>query len=80
MKLSNLITEPDNVTLCPVRLIVWIGVAGYHLGILWGVYAAAIKADMPSIGLYVQHIVTLAGIGGLAVGGKSLMKGDAPHD
>ena len=78
MKLANLITEPDNVTLCPVRVVVGLGVIAYHAAALWGLYSGSIKVEMHDLTEYVQHISTFAGIGGLAIGGKSLMKGDAP--
>lgn len=79
-KLLNLVTEPDNVTLCPVRIVVGLGVVVYHAAALYGLWTGAIAAEMRDLSLYVQHISTFAGIGGLSIGGKSLMKGDALHE
>ena len=75
--LQKLFSEADNETPCPVRIAAGITNFGYHLGAAVGIYMGAIHLDIVTIGLYIQHMVTLIGVGGLSIGTKSLMKGDA---
>ena len=78
MKLSNMLTEPDNVTLCPVRVILAMGVVGYHWGVVSGLWNGSIKFDIGTLGQYAQHILEFVAGGGAGVGIKSGFKGDAP--
>lgn len=77
MKLSNLLTEPDNVTLCPVRVILMLGIIGYAAGAVMGFLDGALKADIDTLGQFVKHVVMFITGGGASIGIKSGFKGDA---
>lgn len=70
-------TEHDGETKCPVRL----GAIGtaiiYHAGAAWMVFGQHTSLDVAIMGQYVQHMCYLIGTSGLAIGAKSVMKGDA---
>ena len=75
--LIQVFTESDNATLCPVR--VSSGTVGivYHAAAIFGLLTGALHIDMDTLGAYTQHMIELVGVGGLVVGAKSAMKGDA---
>ena len=75
--IKKLFSEADNQTPCPVRIAAGLANVGYHIGALVGIYAGAIHLDITTLGLYLQHMATLIGVGGLSIGTKSIMKGDA---
>jgi len=72
------ITEPDGVTLCPVRITALAAVGGYHALVAWIVAAQKTPLTMTDCGLYAQHMSILGSSLGVAVGAKALMKGDTP--
>jgi hypothetical protein len=72
------ITEPDGVTLCPVRITALVAVAGYHSLVGYLVAIQRTPLTMADCGLYAQHLSILGSTLGVAVGAKSVMKGDAP--
>lgn len=74
------ITEPDGVTLCPVRITALAAVAGYHSLVAYLVAIQRTPLTMADCGLYAQHMAILGSALGGAVGAKSLMKGDTPPD
>lgn len=76
-QLNNIFSESDNSTFCPVRVGAGITAALYHVGAVIGVFVGAIHLDIASMGLYLQHMVTLIGATGASVGVKSVLKGDA---
>lgn len=78
MDCRHILTEADNTTLCPVRVAAFIVGALYHAAAAWGIFHNDLQFDIATLGQYMQHMMTLVGIGGLSVGAKSLMKGDAP--
>lgn len=73
------ITEPDGVTLCPVRMTALAAVGGYHalVGYIAGFQHTPLT--MADCGLYAQHMATLGSALGIAVGAKSVLKGDATN-
>lgn len=77
-RLLQTLTEPDGTTLCPLRVTALAAVAGYHglVGYLVGIQHTAIT--MADCGLYAQHMATLGTTLGVAIGAKSVLKGDAP--
>lgn len=74
----NIITEPDNVTLCPVKIVMLAAGVIYHglIGFAVGFQHLVLSFDM--MGEYLQHMTILGVAFGAAVGAKSLMKGDSP--
>lgn len=77
-RLLQTLTEPDGVTLCPLRVTALVAVAGYHALIGYMVGFQHVALTMPDCGLYITHL-TAAGLGfGGAIGAKSVLKGDAP--
>ena len=75
--LAHLFTEPDNTTVCPVRVIGLASGALYHAAAAGGIATGAIHLDIASLGQYLQHMSVLAGTMGVATGAKSIMNGDA---
>ncbi len=73
------ITEPDGVTLCPVRITALAAVAGYHSLVGYIVSIQHTPLTMADCGLYAQHMATLGSALGIAVGAKSVLKGDTPN-
>ncbi len=80
MKWPKILTESDNVTPCPVRIGTTIATALYHLGVLVGMDLGTIGITMTTMGLYVNQVMTLLGVGGTVVGVKSVLKADAKGD
>jgi len=76
--LNKAVTESDNKTPCILRILSTVTGILYHAAVFSGLYLGAIHLDMASIGLYLQHMVTLTGTAGGAIGVKSILKGDAP--
>jgi hypothetical protein len=76
--LRNLLTEPDGVTFCPVRMCLAAAGTFYHAGAAWMVFGQHTPIDMALLGLYVQHMSTLAATCAASVGAKSILKADAP--
>lgn len=76
--INRMLTERDNQTHCPFR----VGGAGivlvYHVAVVWMVVGQHVAIDMAQMGLYIQHMCTLIGVGALSVGAKAVMKADAP--
>ena len=70
-------TEGNNTTTCPVRLGLVGTVVIYHAAAAWMVFGQGTSMDMAILGQYVQHMATVIGTAGAAIGVKSLMKGDA---
>ena len=71
------ITEPDNVTTCPLRLSgISVGVA-YHLAALWMVFGQGTGVTLPLLDSYVHHMVYLFVSFGGGVIAKSRLGGDA---
>jgi hypothetical protein len=77
MQATDLLTESDNQTICPVRAATAVAGALYHAAAAYGVYAGSVHIDIASLGQYMNHMMTLVGVGGGAIGAKSVMKGDA---
>lgn len=76
-RIRQVFTEPDGITLCPVRVIGGIAIAGYHGLVVFMVAHQHVTLGMTDCGLYLQHM-TIAGTAlGVGVGAKSVMKGDA---
>jgi|GEM_PF-2657738 len=72
------ITEPDGVTLCPVRVTALAAVAGYHglLAYLVGIQHTPLSmADLTS---YMRDMSVLGTSLGVGVGAKAVMKADSP--
>lgn len=76
-RIKQMLTERDNATTCPVRVIIALGVVIYHLGAGFGVALGSIHIGMAELGQYVQHMMTVVGVSGGALGVKSVLKGDA---
>ena len=77
-RLLQLVTEPDNATLCPVRVIILgVGVPLYHAFAGYALIARHLPLDFAVLGLYVQHMCTLGGTLAASLGAKSLGKADA---
>lgn len=77
-RLLQTLTEPDGVTVCPLRVTALVAVAGYHSLIGYMVGFQHVALTMSDCGLYITHLTT-AGLGfGGAIGAKSVLKGDAP--
>ena len=78
--LQHALTEKDNATFCPVRIGgVTTGVL-YHIAAGVGVLMHSVTLDMASLGMYIQHMMTLVGVSGATIGVKSVMKADADGD
>ena len=77
MALDHLITEKDNQTVCPVRVATLITGVLYHGAAAYGFWSHSLSVDINTLGQYMQHMMLLVGVGGTAVGVKSLMKADA---
>ena len=76
-QLKNIFSESDNSTLCPVRVGAGITAFLYHVAAVIGAVIGVIHLDMATLGMYLQHMVTLIGTTGASVGVKSVLKGDA---
>lgn len=76
--LRHVLTEPDGVTFCPVRMCLAAAGTFYHAGAGWMVLGQHAPIDMTVLGSYVQHMSTLAGVCAAGVGAKSILKADAP--
>jgi hypothetical protein len=74
----NATTERDNSTTCPVRIGAVATAGVYHVAAVWMVIGQSTHLDIATLGAYVQHMCTLIGVTGGAIGAKSLMKADAP--
>lgn len=77
-RLLQTLTEPDGVTLCPVRVTGLAAVAGYHglLAFMVGYqHTALTMADLTS---YMRDMSVLGTSLGVGVGAKAVMKADAP--
>ena len=70
-------TERDGETKCPVRLGAIGTTAIYHAAAVWMVFGQETKIDIAMLGLYIQHMSMLIGVGALGIGAKSVMKGDS---
>ena len=75
--LKKMFSESDNSTPCPVRIGSGVTAFIYHIAAVIGVWLGVIHLDMASMGMYLQHMVTLIGTTGASVGVKSVLKGDA---
>ena len=75
--LTHIVTESDNQTVCPVRIIYFAGVVFYHLFLAVASVTGFLHLDIDTLGQYVKHIVEFGGAAGASIGAKSLMKGDA---
>lgn len=73
------VTEPDGITLCPVRITALAAVAGYHSLVGYIVAIQHTSLTMADCGLYAQHMGLLGSALAVAVGAKSALKGDAPN-
>lgn len=74
MKLTNLWTERDNDTLCPVKIGGWLSCVGYHAGAVFGFFSGAIHADIATLGQYVLHMGSLFASMGVASGIRTTLK------
>jgi hypothetical protein len=74
------VTEKDGVTFCPVRITALAAVAGYHSLVAYLVSVQHTPLTMADCGLYAQHMATLGSALGVAIGAKSVLKGDAPSN
>lgn len=71
------ITERDNSTICPIR-VVGAGVFSiYHAAVLAGVAVHSIPLDITSAGEYLKHMMAFMGTLGFSVGTKSMLGADA---
>lgn len=75
---QHLLTEKDNITFCPVRMLFMFSGASYHAGFFSGILMHQIVLSMATLGDYTQHLSILLGAGAASVGAKSLLKADAP--
>lgn len=73
----QMLTERDNATVCPVRVILVGAIAVYHLAAVVGVCIGQMRLDMPSLGDYLQHMCLVMGAAGGSIGVKSVLRGDA---
>lgn len=76
--LRHILTEPDGVTWCPVRLCLFSAGIVYHCAFAWMIFGQHTAVDMPLLGAYIQHLSTLAATCAAGVGAKSILKADAP--
>lgn len=77
-KLSDMLTERNNSTLCPVRVSAFLTGAVYHVAAVAGFWFNQIHLDATTLGLYIQHMALLSGTVGVAVSVKSAGRADAP--
>jgi hypothetical protein len=77
---AHMMSEGDNVTLCPVRILGAVMVGIYHLGASVGVATGKINLDMGALGEYVRQMIEFIGTIAASVGAKSLMRADAPRN
>jgi hypothetical protein len=77
---TDAITEPNNQTVCPVRLGAFGTAIVYHAAAAYMVFGQSTKVDMSVLGAYVTHMAGLLAVTSGSAGIKSLMKGDAPKE
>ena len=75
--LHKLWTEPDNKTPCPLRVVGLSSVAVYHGLFGWMLAGQHAIITTQVLSTYVDNMSTLVGVVGVAIGAKSIMKGDA---
>jgi hypothetical protein len=76
-RLLQIFTEPDGATLCPTRVAGGLAISGYH-GLLGFMLAHQhYMLTIADLGQYSQHMTILGSAVGVAVGIKSVLKGDA---
>lgn len=75
--IRKLFSEPDNETPCPVRIATGLTNIVYHVAAMFGIYLGILHLDISTLGMYLQHMATLIGVGSISIGTKSIMKGDA---
>lgn len=73
----QILTERDNATVCPVRVILLGAIVVYHVAAVVGVCIGQLRIDMPSLGDYLQHMSIVMLAAGGSIGAKSALKGDA---
>lgn len=75
--IKQLFSEPNNTTPCPVRVLAGVTALTYHASAAAGIWHGSLHLDIATLGAYMQHMTMLIGVGGAAVGAKSVLKGDA---
>jgi hypothetical protein len=75
---NHLLTESDNSTLCPVRVLTATTAFLYHVAALAGFFLGSVHLDISTLGQYITHLTTLIAGGGATVGIKALTGGNAP--
>ncbi len=73
----QMLTERDNSTVCPVRVILLGAIVVYHVAAIVGVCLGQMHLDMPALGDYLQHMSVVMLAAGGSIGAKSVLKGDA---
>jgi hypothetical protein len=74
---AQMLTEANNSTLCPVRILGAVAVSIYHIAAAIGVAVGSIHIDMSVLGDYVRQMIEVTGTLAASVGAKSLMRADA---
>lgn len=75
---GQMLTEANNSTLCPLRILGAVAVSIYHIAAAVGVWVGSISIDMAVLGDYVRQMIEFVVAIGGSVGAKSLMRADAP--
>ncbi|MBV8061064.1 MAG: hypothetical protein JO253_06020 [Alphaproteobacteria bacterium] len=75
--IKHVLTEPDGNTFCPLRCGMALTTAVYHGAAAAGLWNGGLHCDIATLGQYAQHMTTLFAAGGVGIGAKSIMKGDA---
>jgi hypothetical protein len=78
--IKKMLTEGDNQTWCPVRVVFGVGIAVYHGLVGAGFYTHDLHFDIDTLGKYGEHMLKFILSGGAAVGVKALGKADAPKE
>ena len=78
MKWPRILTERDNVTPCPARLLMVCAVAVYHGLVGYALVGQHLVLTFDSLGQYLGHMSMAVGTVAGAIGVKSALKGDSP--
>lgn len=74
----KILCEPDNVTPCPVRVVLSGATAVYHAAATYGFIFKGIAFDIETLGKYLEHMCLVGGTMAGGTGIKSVLKGDTP--
>ena len=75
--IRHLLTESDNKTLCPIRILAVTCFVIFHAMFIAGIVLGNVSFDLKSAGEYLQYALSMTGISAASIGMKSIMRGDS---